>query len=157
MSPRKAHRTRDNPARHAGHTLAPSPSRRAAPDSFHRNVAIAGDVISCGTTEYTITSGTIKFAIHEGESASGNQNFTGTVTPSKVVATDGGTTYAVRGAFWFGGTYNAQQDTEQFTFTGKPQIVVPGGGTADSVNITFHVSPNGTVKEFDFGSCAEPS
>ena len=136
--------------------VSASPVGASGPaDHFTENVA--GDTIACGSRVYTVTSGTIKITVHEGESASGNQNFTGTVTPRGVVATSGGKTYAVRGAFWFGGTFNAQQGTGQQGFTGKLQIVAPGTGKVDSVNITFHVAPDGTVKAFDMGTCAEPS
>jgi len=79
-----------------------------------------------------------------------------------VVAVDeAGNIYSIRGAFWFGGTFNAQRGSDQATFTGKLQIVAAGGGTVDSVNLTFHINlVNGVptnVKEFDFGSCAEPA
>jgi hypothetical protein len=118
---------------------------------------VAGDQIVCVDETYTITSGQIQFVIHEGESASGNFNFTGTITPREVVAEDSaGNEYRVAGAFWFGGTFNSKTEAFQETFTGKLQIVSPGGGTADSVNITFHQSPNGVVKAFDFGTCEEP-
>lgn len=122
---------------------------------------VTGDVIACETAIYTLVSGEIQTVIHEGASASGNHNFTGTITPRKVVAEDEeGNLYAVRGAFWFGGAFNANTTGEVFTFTGKLQIVSKGGGgTADSVNLTFHVTaqPNNFVlKEFDFGTCEEP-
>jgi hypothetical protein len=42
------------------------------------------------------------------------------------------------------------------TFTGKFQIVSRGGGTVDSVNAVFHVSPNENLFSFDFGTCAAP-
>jgi len=123
---------------------------------------VTDDVIECEEAVYTITSGTIKLTFHEGSSSSGNQNFTGTITPQKVVAVDEeDNVYSVRGAFWFGATFNAQQASEQGTFTGKLQIVEKGTGTVDSVNLTFHINAvNGeptNVKEFDFGSCAEPA
>jgi hypothetical protein len=122
---------------------------------------VTGDTIQCGDTVYTITSGAINVVIHEGSSASGNQNFTGTVTPSKVVAVDAdGTPYSVVGAFWFGATLNANTGGFQATFTGKLQIVSKGAGTADNVNLTVHVTaqPNNFVlKDFDFGTCEEPA
>jgi hypothetical protein len=118
---------------------------------------VVGDEIVCEDETYTITSGQIQIVTHEGESASGNFNFTGTITPRKVVAEDSeGNEYRVVGAFWFGGTFNSKREAFQNTFTGKLQIVSAGGGTADSVNVTFHQSPNGKVKEFNFGSCQEP-
>ena len=137
-----------------GPAVANQPASRLIED-------VTGDTIACEDTTYTIVSGQIAIVIHEGSSASGNLNFTGTLTPRNVVATDEeGNLYAVRGAFWFGGTLNANTGGEQFTFTGKLQIVSKtGGGTVDSVNITFHVTaqPNNFVlKEFDFGTCEEP-
>jgi hypothetical protein len=42
------------------------------------------------------------------------------------------------------------------TFTGKFQIVSRGGGTVDSVNVVFHVSPNENLFSFDFGTCVAP-
>src|SRR5215204_734476 len=54
----------------------------AAP-AVHTVEDVTGDVLVCGSTTYTITSGTIKFTSHEGVSASGNENFTGTITPAE--------------------------------------------------------------------------
>lgn len=138
----------------AGPALASGPA-------FHFTEDVSGDVIVCDTQTYTITSGHIKVVIHEGSAAQGNQNFTGTITPVKVVAEDqAGNEYSVVGAFWFGGTFNANTGGFQETFTGKLQIVAEGGGTVDSVNLTFHLTaqPNNFVlNEFDFGTCDEPA
>jgi hypothetical protein len=75
----------------------------------------------------------------------------GTITPQNVVATDGeGNLYSVRGALWFGGAVNAQQENFVFTDTAKLQLVSQGSGSVDSVNLTSHVTlVNGNVKEFD--------
>jgi hypothetical protein len=75
-----------------------------------------------------------------------------------VVAEDEeGNVYGLRGAFWFGGAFNAQQGTFVFTDTAKLQVVSQGSGTVDSVNVTSHITfVNGNVKEFDFGTCQEP-
>lgn len=139
----------------AGSALANEPAQHFIED-------VTGDAIACESTTYTITSGVIKFAVHEGESRSGNANFTGTITPQQVIAEDpAGNDYNLRGAFWFGGTFNAQRESEQFTFTGKLQIVKNGVGTVDSVNVTFHVNvvdgEEINIKDFDFGTCDEPS
>jgi len=119
---------------------------------------VTGDTLVCASTTYTITSGSLKIVIHEGEAASGNTNITGTITPQKVVAEDPeGNVYSLRGAFWFGGASNAQQETQVFTDTAKLQVVSQGSGTVDSVNVTFHItSVNDNVKAFDFGTCEEP-
>lgn len=129
--------------------------------AVHFTEDVTGDVILCETTTYTITSGELAFVIHEGQAAQGNQNVTGTLTPRKVIAVDeAGNEYSVRGAFWFGETFNANTGGFQGTFTGKLQIVGAGQGTVDSVNLTFHITaqPNNFVlKEFDFGTCEEPA
>jgi hypothetical protein len=134
------------------------PTISAASPAVHSEEDVTGDVLVCETATYTIISGTIKIAFHEGESASGNANVTGTLTPQDVIAVDeDGNLYRLRGAFWFGATGNAQQGTFQATDTGKLQVIAQGSGTVDSVNETFHITVvNGNLKEFDFGTCQEP-
>jgi hypothetical protein len=136
-----------------GPALANQPAQHFTED-------VTGDTIQCDTAVYTVTSGTIRTVVHEGAAASGNVNFTVTITPQNVVAVDeDGNLYAIAGAVWFGGTINANTGGEEFTSTQKLQIVSKGGGTADSVNLTFHVTaqPNNVVvKDFDFGTCAAP-
>jgi hypothetical protein len=126
----------------------------------HFTEDVSGDTIQCDTTVYTITSGSISIWVHEGASASGNLNFTVTIAPQDVVAVDeAGNQYSIVGAIWFGGTFNANTGGQQFTDTDKLQIVSVGGGTVDSVNVTFHVTEQQNhvvVKDFDFGTCAEP-
>ena len=128
--------------------------------AIHMTEDVTGDVIVCATETYQITSGEIKAVFHFGAAAQGNLNFTGTITPVKVVAEDeAGNEYSVVGAFWFGETFNVNTEGGQGTFTGKLQIVSKGGGTADSVNVTAHftVNPNNVVEFFfDFGTCLPP-
>lgn len=131
----------------------------AAP-AVHDVADVTGDTFVCVSTTYTVTSGSIKIVTHEGTSNTGNLNFTGTVTPQNVVAEDtDGNEVTVRGAFWFGGTFNVQRETEQFWSTGKLQLV-DETGSVDSVNVTFFIQVvDGVVtniKDFDFGTCAEP-
>ena len=130
------------------------------PTAEHSVEDVTGDTFQCGAAVYTVTSGTISIVVHEGAAASGNQNFTVTITPRKVMAVDeAGNQYSIVGAIWFGGTINANTGGEQFTDTEKFQIVSKGGGIVDSVNLTFHVTaqPNNfVVKDFDFGTCAPP-
>lgn len=129
----------------------------SASPAVHESLDVTGDTIQCVTTTYTITSGFLKGTFHFDETPSGNTNFTGTITPQKVVATstEGGT-FSIQGTFWFGGTFNAKSATGQETFTGKLRIVQKGAGAVDSVNITAHVSPNGNEVFVDMGSCAPP-
>ena len=128
--------------------------------ALHFTEDVTGDVIECEDRLYTVTSGEVRIVIHTGESASGNVNFTVTFTPHQVVAVDGeGHEFSILGAIWFGGTLNANTDGGQFTSTAKLQIIDQGGGTADSVNLTFHITaqPNNfVVKDFDFGTCMVP-
>lgn len=133
--------------------LADRPAERFTED-------VTGETLVCEDATYTITSGQINIVVHEGSSASGNQNFTFTLTPKNVVAEDEeGNTYRIVGAVWGGGAINANTGGEVFTVTEKLQIVSRGGGTADSVNTIFHITaqPNKLViKDFDFGTCASP-
>jgi hypothetical protein len=128
--------------------------------AVHNIEDVTGDTFQCDTAVYTVTSGTIRIVVHEGASASGNLNFTLTATPQDVVAVDeAGNQYSIVGAIWFGGTFNANTGGQQFTDTDKLQIVSQGGGTVDSVNVTFHITEQQNhvvVKDFDFGTCAAP-
>lgn len=125
--------------------------------AFRFTEDVTADVFECEDRLYTITSGELWTVIHEGESASGNMNYTITVTPHQVVAVDGdGDEVSIVGAVWFGATLNANTGGFQGTDTLKLQVVGQGGGTVDSVNLTFHVTaqPNNiVVKDFDFGTC----
>ena len=136
--------------------LSASPVLANGP-AVHDSFPVTGDVFVCGANTYTVTSGTVSTVTHQGSSASGNVNFTFTGTPKQVVAEDAdGNVYSIVGAIWGGGTFNAQTGGSQMTFTGKLQIVSQGGGTADSVNVVSHISPNGDVNDFDFGTCVLP-
>jgi hypothetical protein len=107
---------------------------------------VTGDVLVCQDRLYTITSGELWTVIHEGESASGNTNYTITVTPHQVVAVDGeGHEFSIVGAAWFGATLNANTGGFQGTDTLKLQVVGQGSGAVDSVNLTFHV--HGTAQQ----------
>jgi hypothetical protein len=143
-----------------GMLLALAAPALASQPATHSTEDVTGDTFQCDTAVYTVTSGTISIVTHEGASASGNENFTVTITPHNVVAVDeAGNQYSIVGAIWFGGTINANTGGMQFTDTDKLQIVSQGGGTVDSVNVTFHITaqPNNiVVKDFDFGTCAEP-
>jgi hypothetical protein len=128
----------------------------AAP-AQHFTEDVTGDVFVCDDALYTVTSGVIATTVHEGSSASGNENFTVTIVPRNVVAEDAeGNEYSITGAVWFGGTLNAKQAKEQFTSTQFLNIVGATGGIVDAVRLVFHFSPNGRIVDLDFGSCQEP-
>jgi hypothetical protein len=130
-------------------------SAAANQPAMHFTQPVAGsDRLQCGDTTYTPISGELATVVHEGQSASGNTNFTSTITPHNVVLQDqDGNLYSVGGAIWFGGTFNANTGGFQGTSTDKFQILSQGGGTVDSVNGVEHVSPNGKEFSFSFGTC----
>jgi type II secretory pathway pseudopilin PulG len=93
---------------------------------------VTGDVLVCQGRLYTITSGELWTVIHEGESASGNTNYTITVTPHQVVAVDGeGHEFSIVGAAWFGATLNANTGGFQGTDILKLQVVGQGSGAGN--------------------------
>jgi len=123
--------------------------------------SVTGEQFVCDDAVYTITSGEIQIVVHEGSAAQGNQNFTFTLTPRKVVAEDElGNVVSIVGATWAGGAFNANTDGEVFTVTDKFQLVSKGGGTVGTVNAMFHITaqPNNfVIKDFNLGNCSVPA
>ena len=129
-------------------------SAAANQPAMHFTQPVPSDPLQCGDTTYTPISGELATVVHEGQSASGNTNFTITITPRHVVLQDqDGNLYSLAGAIWFGATFNANTGGFQATSTDKFQIVSQGEGTVDSVNGVEHISPNGKEFFFNFGSC----
>jgi hypothetical protein len=124
-------------------------------------VPVTGDQFVCDDAVYTITSGEVQIVVHEGSAAQGNQNFTFTLTPRKVVAEDElGNVVSIVGVTWAGGAFNANTSGVVFTATDKFQLVSKGSGTVASVNATFHVTaqPNNfVIKDFNLGNCSVPA
>jgi len=131
--------------------LSGSPAMAADP-AVHSSVPVAGVDFECGSTTYTITSGTISTLFHGADSASGNVSDTMTIRYDMVAADAAGNVYSIVGASRSGFTFNAGTGAVQITTTATLQIV-GRGGSAGSINIVFHLSPNGDVKSFDFGTC----
>lgn len=124
---------------------------------------VADDQFVCEDATYTIVSGEAHFTLHEGESASGNQNFTITVSARNVEAVSSATGETVRiaGAFWAGFTANAKTGGFQGTTTDHFQVVSKGGGTIDDVQVTSHITfrppDKFVIKDFNFGTCSSPA
>jgi hypothetical protein len=68
--------------------LVGASSALANQPATHFTQDVTGDTLQCGDTTYTIVSGEIAIVMHEGQSASGNGNVTGTITPRNVVLQD---------------------------------------------------------------------
>ena len=121
---------------------------------------VAGEQFVCEDATYTLVSGEIHFTLHEGESASGNQNFTITIAPRNVEAVSSitGETVSIVGAFWAGFTANAKTGGFQGTTTDHFQVISKGEGTIGDVQVTSHITfrpPDKlNIKEIDFGTCS---
>jgi hypothetical protein len=125
-------------------------------------VSVVGDQFVCEDATYTIVSGEAHFTLHEGESASGNENFTITISARNIQAVSSATGETVRiaGAFWAGFTGNAKTGGFQGTTTDHFQIVSEGGGTIGDVQVTSHITfrppDKFVIKDFNFGTCSSP-
>jgi hypothetical protein len=126
-------------------------------------VSVVGDQFVCEDATYTIVSGEAHFTLHEGESASGNENFTITISAKNIQAVSNATGETVRiaGAFWAGFTANAKTGGFQATMTDHFQIVSEGGGTIGDVQVTSHITfrppDRFVIKDFNFGTCSSPA
>jgi hypothetical protein len=139
------------------------PSMAAADEAaVTETFSVVGDQFVCEDATYTIVSGEVHFVLHEGESASGNQNFTITIAPKGVEAVSSSTGETVRivGAFWAGFTANAKTGGFQGTTTDHFQIISKGGGTIGDVQVTSHITfrppDKFVIRDFNFGSCSSP-
>jgi hypothetical protein len=125
-------------------------------------VSVVGDQFVCEDATYTIVSGEAHFTLHEGESASGNENFTITISAKNIeaVSSTTGETVRIVGAFWAGFTANAKTGGFQATTTDHFQIVSKEGGTIGDVQVTSHITfrppDRFVVKDFNFGTCSSP-
>jgi predicted signal transduction protein with EAL and GGDEF domain len=118
----------------------------------------AGAVFTCGSTQYTATSGFVKTIMNETTTPSGNMSITGTLVPMDVTLTGpNGETYSLQGASWFGGLYNSQTGTLLQTETDMFTITSPSTGVVGSVNMVAHMSPDGSTISFNFGTCTPPA
>jgi hypothetical protein len=142
--------------------LAVVPMAAADEAAITETVSVVGDQFVCEDATYTIVSGEAHFILHEGESASGNENFTITIAPKNVEAVSSATGETVRivGAFWAGFTANAKTGGFQGTTTDHFQIVSEGGGTIGDVQVTSHITfrppDKFVIKDFNFGTCSSP-
>ena len=117
------------------------------------SISVVGETVECESGNYTAASGALSYVIHEHESASGNTQTHGTFRLDNVTVENDGQTYYAVGANTFTFNYNANRDTFISIDTEKISIFERGGGLVGRVNAVLHVSPNGTVGGFNFGTC----
>ncbi len=130
----------------------------AAASTFHLHEVIpaAGGVFTCEGGDLTVTGGTIDQIIAGTTDSQGIFHITGTVVPHDVTLVDGaGNPYTASGAGWFGGKSAGDEiivltDTEFFV------IHSADGGVYAKVQAVEHISPNGKVISFNFGTCEPP-
>jgi hypothetical protein len=131
--------------------LSASPALASGAASHSSNDVTGIDFV-CGSTTYAISSGTVFSLFVGADSASGNVSDTMTIRYDMVAVDPSGNVYSIVGAGRSGFTYNVGTGAVQITTTATIQIVGKGG-SAGSIDIVFHLSPNGDVISFDFGTC----
>ena len=137
-------------------TALASSAPAAGSGATHNEFNIAGAVFPCPHATFTVQSGTIFETMREGTSSSGNQMFTVTDVPRRVVLTDeAGATYAMHGATWFGGVTKDKTGAEIVTATHNLEIVAPGRGVVASVRLMERLR-DGVLISHEFGTCQLP-
>jgi hypothetical protein len=134
-------------------------SAQAAASTFHEHDSFpaAGAVFECIGGDLTATSGTVNQVLQGTLDAQGIFHITGTITTHGVTLQDAaGNAYALSGASWFGGKA-AGADLLVSTDTAHFVIHSADGGVYAKVQAVEHLSPNGKVISFDFGTCEEPA
>ena len=123
----------------------------------HTSFPAAGAVFTCLGGNLTATAGTVDQVLATTVDGQGVFHMTGTITTHGVVLQDAaGNTYTLSGASWFGGK-GTETDILVETDTADFVIHNSTGGVFAKVQAVEHLSPNGTVKSFDFGSCEAPA
>jgi hypothetical protein len=145
----------------SGALLAAAPAVASnAGTTVHMSIDLVGSGagLSCGATVLTATGGTAALVFHESTDAQGIFHLTGTGTLNRATFQDAaGNSYSVSGANWFGGSAYDPDANEPIAFTSTDKFVIrtATGGVFGMVNVTEHISPNGTYFQFDFGNCSD--
>lgn len=131
----------------------------AAAQTFkdHETIPAVGDVFTCQGGDLTVTSGYITQAIEGSVDGHGVYHVTGTIVPHDVTLTDGTNTYTISGASWFGSS-STSPDGMPTVATETDHFVIHNadGGVYATVQLVEHISPNGTMIDFDLGQCEQP-
>lgn len=141
--------------------LAGSAGAQAQTFKDHESFDATGAIFACGTGDIAVTSGSVTNSIEATLDASGVFHITGTGTVHDVTAEDtAGNTYTITGAGWFGGKgIGTDPNTAQWiVFTDTADFVIhdASGRMYATVQAVEHLSPNGNILSFDFGSCEAP-
>ena len=150
----------------ASPALASSPSDDAGPGAHHPSVVVtrssspvAGMVVACGSTIYTVTSGTSELVVRMWPAtASGDVHGTETWTLKHVRVVDQyGRHHRVTGFQQFDGTYNRNTGTaadgpfSSYRAVQKLHVV----GTRDGSSLTLRLLKDGTWPVKTSGTCAQ--
>lgn len=123
----------------------------------HGSFPATGATITCGATVLTPREGAIDTVFHENADGRGRYHYTGTDTARDVVLVDAdGGTYRLTGASSFSGTSLDPEGMDNVVTTDVSKFTVTrdGGGRVGMIDLVNHLSPNGGVIAFDFGSCS---
>jgi hypothetical protein len=131
----------------------------AAAQTFkdHETINATGDVFTCQSGDLTVTGGYITQSIEGSVDGHGVFHMTGTIVPHDVTLSDGTNTYTLSGASWFGSS-SSSPDGMPTVATETDHFVIRSadGGVYAKVQLVEHISPNGTMIDFDLGQCEEP-
>ncbi|HET6875617.1 MAG TPA: hypothetical protein VFH70_12600 [Acidimicrobiales bacterium] len=125
----------------------------------HESFPAAGAVFTCTGGDISVTGGTVYNSIEGTQDSTGAFHITGTITVHDITATDGnGGQYTITGASWFGGRAATPDGSGLSVSTDTADFVIHNatGGVYAKVQMVEHISPNGKMFSFDFGSCQEP-
>lgn len=130
--------------------MSTAPADASTSEGF---ISVVGETVECESGSYTATSGGLRYVIHANENPSGNTQTHGTFRLDDVTVEKNGLTYYASGVNTFTFNYNANSGTFVSIDTEKISIVERGSGLVGRVNAILHVSSDGTVRGFNFGTC----
>jgi hypothetical protein len=123
----------------------------------HGSFPATGATITCGPTVLTPTAGVIDVVFHENEDGAGRYHYAGTDTAHGVTLLDAdGRSYRLEGASSFSGTSTDPEGLDDVVTTDVEKFTIARdhGGLLGMVDVVNHLSRNGRVTAFEFGSCS---
>lgn len=136
---------------------APAAASPALPGAAagHASIDVTGAVFTCGSTEVTVTHGTLEQVARYGQDAMGETHLTIILSARDVTADDTrGTPLTITGASHVtakltGASLDLVTDTSDFVIHGP-------GGVFGAVRLVDHYNVNGRSFTLTFGTCTPP-